>query len=82
MGTLGYDPYDPLPLRAGPRLDTFARCLADVHRGLVRIGWDESTATEFVDEMNDNRYECIKLRKDVEELKRIVAELREKNKRA
>ena len=82
MGTLGYDPYGPLPLRAGPRLDTFARCLADVHRGLVRIGWDEGTATEFVDGLNDNRYECIKLRKEVEALKKVITDLRQKEQRA
>ncbi len=82
MGTLGYDPYGPLPQPTSPRLDTFARCLADVYRGLVRIGWGEDTATDFVDGLNENRYECIKLRKEVEELKRIVTDLRQKEGRA
>lgn len=63
-------------------LDTFAANLADVYKGLCRIGWDTGTATEFVDGLNENRYECIKLRREVEELKKIVKELREKSGRA
>lgn len=53
-------------------LDTFAANLADVYRGLVRIGWDPSTAAEFVDGLNENRYEVITLRKEVDVLKNII----------
>ena len=63
-------------------LDTFAANLADVYKGLCRIGWDTGTAAEFVDGLNDNRYECIKLRKEVEALKKIIADLREAERRA
>lgn len=62
--------------------DVFAANLADVYRGLVRIGWDDSAAASFVDGLNENRYECIKLRKEVEALKKIIADLRQKEQRA
>jgi len=68
--------------QAAMHLDTFARCLADVYRGLVRVGWDEGAAADFVDGLNDNRYECIKLRKEVEALKKVITDLRQKERRA
>lgn len=55
-------------------LDTFAANLADVYKGLCRIGWDPDEAAEFVDGLNENRYEVIKLRKKVEVLQGIVKE--------
>jgi hypothetical protein len=59
--------------RANPRqLDTFARHLLDVRRGLVAIGWDDSRAKEFVQGLNENRYEVIKLRKKAEVLEGLV----------
>lgn len=84
MDTPGYSPYGPQIPRSTTalHLDVFARCLADVHRGLIRIGWDESAATDFVDGLNENRYECIKLRKEVEALKSVIADLRQKEQRA
>lgn len=53
-------------------IDVFASNLADVYRGLVRVGWSEESAREFVDGLNENRYEVIKLRKKVEVLQGLT----------
>lgn len=87
MGTLGYDPYEDWPERPqrqeggkkstkSERPDLFARKLADVQRGLRAIGWEDGDAAELAQDLADNRYDVIKLQREVDELKRVVVSLR------
>ena len=54
-------------------VDHFADALADVYRGLLRIGWDEVAACEFTDGLNENRCELIKLRAQLAEMEMPIA---------